>query len=170
MCCIYTKALIQFLIFTLLERLCYAGKSYFEKLKDNRCELESNTRAAHNQVAAGKYGLGIMLDYITENMKEQGKPVDCLYLQTDAIPIVSPVGLVDGCTNEENGKLLYDYILSKEGQEILTKNHLGTVRVDIDDSLNSSNSETVSPIDLDLYRMSRRSDGIVETFDSIFNP
>ena len=91
-------------------------------------------------------------------------------MQTDAIPIVSPVGLVDGCTNEENGKLLYDYILSKEGQEILTKNHLGTVRMDIDDSLNSSNSETVSPIDLDLYRMSRRSDGIVETFDSIFNP
>ena len=37
----------------------------------------------------------------------------------DTIAISSPIALVKGCANPDNGKLLYDFILSEEGQTVL---------------------------------------------------
>ena len=65
-----------------------------------------------------------MLDYVTQNLIDEGSPLGFTYLPSDLVSIFSPIGLVEGCANEDNGKLLYDFILSKEGQEILVENNL----------------------------------------------
>ena len=77
--------------------------------------LESNSTATHLQVAHGTYAVGICMDYIVSNMEEAGEPISFRLPERDTVPIYSPMGLVAGCPNERNGRLLYDYILSKEG-------------------------------------------------------
>lgn len=144
------------------------GEEYFQKLKDNGCELESGTTATHNQVAAGAYKVGIMLDYVTQNLMDEGSPLGFTYIDKDLVSIFSPIGLVEGCANETNGKLLYDFILSKEGQEILVENNLLSVRDDVDQKGASVEEIAKAAMTVDLQSLSDNSDQIIETFDNIF--
>lgn len=144
------------------------GEEYFKKLKANGCELESGTTASHNQVAAGAYKVGIMLDYVTQNLIDEGSPLGFTYLSSDLVSISSPIGLVSGCANEENGKLLYDFILSKEGQEILVENNLLSVRGDVDQKGTDVNAIAKAAMTVDLQSLADHSDQIINTFDKIF--
>ena len=144
------------------------GEEYFKKLRANGCELESGTTATHNQVAASAYKVGIMLDYVSHNLMAQGSPIGFTYLPKDLISIFSPIGLVKGCANEENGKLLYDFILSKEGQEILIANNLLSVRNDIKQEGVDVEGIAKSAMTVDLVSLAENSDKILSTFDNIF--
>ncbi|MBQ7733820.1 MAG: ABC transporter substrate-binding protein [Synergistaceae bacterium] len=144
------------------------GEEYFKKLRANGCELESGTTATHNQVAASAYHVGIMLDYVSHNLMAQGSPIGFTYLKKDLISIFSPIGLVKGSPNNENGKLLYDFILSKEGQEILIANNLLSVRNDIKQEGVDVEGIAKSAMDVDLQSLANNSDKILNTFDNIF--
>lgn len=144
------------------------GEEYFKKLRANGCELESGTTATHNQVAASAYQVGVMLDYVSHNLMAQGSPIGFTYLPKDLISIFSPIGLVKGCANEENGKLLYDFILSKEGQEILIANNLLSVRNDIKQEGVDVEGIAKSAMTVDLESLATNSDKILDTFDNIF--
>ena len=144
------------------------GEEYFKKLRANGCELESGTTATHNQVAASAYQVGIMLDYVSHNLMAQGSPIGFTYLPKDLISIFSPIGLVKGSANQENGKLLYDFILSKEGQEILIANNLLSVRNDIKQEGVDVDAIAKSAMTVDLESLAANSDKILNTFDNIF--
>ena len=144
------------------------GEEYFKKLRANGCELESGTTATHNQVAASAYQVGIMLDYVSHNLMAQGSPIGFTYLKKDLISIFSPIGLVKGSPNNENGKLLYDFILSKEGQEILIANNLLSVRNDIKQEGVDVEDIAKSAMNVDLQALADNSDKILNTFDNIF--
>lgn len=144
------------------------GEEYFKKLKENGCELESGTTATHNQVAASAYKVGIMLDYVTQNLMDEGSPIGFKYIESDLVSIFSPIGLVEGCANEENGKLLYDFILSKEGQEILVENNLLSVRNDVEQKGESVDEIAKAAMEVDLQSLADQSDEIINTFDAIF--
>ncbi len=144
------------------------GEEYFKKLRANGCELESGTTATHNQVAASAYQVGIMLDYVSHNLMAQGSPIGFTYLKKDLISIFSPIGLVKGSPNNENGKLLYDFILSKEGQEILIANNLLSVRNDVDQKGVNVQEIAKSAMQVDLNALAANSNKILATFDNIF--
>jgi iron(III) transport system substrate-binding protein len=144
------------------------GEEFFKKLKANGTELESGTTATHNKVAAGAYKVGIMLDYVTANLVNEGSPIAFKFLDEDLVSITSPVGLVANCANEENGKLLYDFIVSKEGQEILVANNLVSVRSDVEQpgvDIASISEHCMTINDQYLYE---NSNNILDTFDKIF--
>lgn len=61
------------------------------------------------------------MDYVTQTLESQGSPIKFVYPAEDTIAISSPIALVKGCANPDNGKLLYDFILSEEGQTVLMK-------------------------------------------------
>lgn len=144
------------------------GTEFFEKLKANGCELESGTTATHNQVAAGAYKVGVMLDYVSNNLIKEGSPIGFKYVSKDLVSIYSPIGLIEGCANEENGKKLYDFILSKEGQEILVKNNLISVRDDVDQQGVDVDKITGVAMDVSIDKLAGNSEEIISTFDEIF--
>ena len=144
------------------------GEEYFRKLKANGCELESGTTATHNQVAASAYQVGVMLDYVSHNLMAQGSPIGFTYIPKDLISIFSPIGLVKGSPNNENGKLLYDFILSKAGQEILVANNLLSVRNDVEMPGVDVAGIAKSAMTVDLEALAANSDNILARFDAIF--
>ena len=141
------------------------GADYMQKLKDNGCLLESGTTATHNQLAAQAYQVGVCLDYVTANLVAEGSPIAFLYPE-DTVSIASPIGLVKDCNNEENGKLLYDYILSKEGQEILVANNLVSVRGDVEQAVDLS--AIPSMLESDFAKLASDGKDNLETFNKIF--
>ncbi len=142
------------------------GVPYMEKLKANKCYFESGTTATHNQVAAGAYKVGVCLDYVTANLVNEGSPIAFVYPE-DTVSIFSPIGLVKDCKNAENGKLLYDFILSKEGQEILVANNLLSVRSDVEQGADVA---AIAPkaMNSDMFDVVAKQKENAEAFDKIF--
>ena len=104
------------------------GWDFFEKLAAMGTELDSGTSGTHNNVASGGYKVCIAVDYVTQTLEGAGSPIKFVYPAEDTIAISSPIALVKGSANQENGKLLYDFILSKEGQDVLVSNECTPIR------------------------------------------
>ncbi|NMB00733.1 MAG: ABC transporter substrate-binding protein [Firmicutes bacterium] len=143
------------------------GIEYLEKLRANGCYVESGTTATHNQLAAGAYWVGVCLDYVTASLAEQGSTIAFVFPE-DTVSIFSPIGLVKGSANQENGKLLYDYILSKEGQEILVSQNLISVRSDVEQSGVDVAEIAKKALSLDLEAMAAENDENLAAYDKIF--
>jgi len=144
------------------------GPAYFEKLRDNGLQLESGTTATHNVVAAGSYQVGICLDYVSANLINEGSPLAFHYTTEDVCTMTSPVALIGNCANPENGKLLIDFILSKEGQEVLVANNLVTVRDDVAMTIDTSAIAAIN-MTVDFDDLAANTDTYLETFNKIFN-
>ena len=108
------------------------GPAYFEALRDNGVTLGSGTAATHNRVADGSFHVGVCLDYVSAGLIAEGFPMAFRCTDEDVVAITSPVAVIRGCANEENAKLLMDFILSREGQEVLAANNLVSVRDDVE--------------------------------------
>lgn len=108
------------------------GADFFEKLKANGVALESGSTETHNRVADGSFRIGICLDYVSANLNAEGAPIQFHYTEEDIVTMTSPIAMIKGCANEENARLLMDFILSREGQELLVQNNLISVRDDIE--------------------------------------
>lgn len=145
------------------------GFEFFEQLKAHGAELESGTTATHNKIAAGAYKVGLCLDYVSKNLAADGATLAFMYPEENLISITSPIALVEGCANEDNGKLLYDYILSQEGQQILIDNNLNSVRSDMSSGEGMSIPEIeAASLPVDDEEMAENSDTVLEQFDEIF--
>ena len=75
--------------------------------------------------------------------------------------------MISGCANEENARLLIDFILSKDGQEVLVNNNLVSVRDDIEWMLDTSGL-AASCMDVDYSDLAANRDSYAETFAGIF--
>ncbi len=143
------------------------GEAYIQALKNNGCYLESGTTATHTQIAASAYKVGVCLDYVTSNLVNEGSPIAFIY-PTDTVSIFSPIGLVANCANEENGKLLYDFILSAEGQKILVDNGLISVRDDVDQAGSDVAEIASKALASDFSVMVNHGEENISKFDKIF--
>ena len=143
------------------------GPDYFKKLRENGVELESGTTATHNRVADASYQVGICLDYVSANLIAEGSPMAFHYTTEDVITMTSPVGLIKGCANEDNGKLLMDFILSKEGQEVLVANNLVSVRDDVEMQVDTSAIAAIN-MEVDYNDLGENLQKYLDTFNEIF--
>ena len=144
------------------------GPAYFEKLRDNGVELESGTTATHNRVADASYMVGICLDYVSANLIAEGSPMAFHRTTAHGITIPSPIAMIKGCANEENAKLLMDFILSKEGQEVLVANNLVSVRDDVEMQVDTSAIAAIN-MTVDYNDLGANLQNYLDTFNKIFD-
>ena len=141
------------------------GPAFFEKLRDNGVEMESGTTATHNRVADASYQVGICLDYVSANLIAEGSPMAFHYTTEDVITMTSPIAMLKGCANPDNAKLLMDFILSKEGQEVLVANNLVSVRDDVEMQVDTSAIAALN-MKVDYSKLDLKKD--LEDFNKIF--
>lgn len=144
------------------------GEEYFTRLRDNGCMLETSTNGTHVQVAQGNYPIGIGLDYVVETMAESGEPIAGIEPEQDSVSLYSPIGMVEGGPNPRNARLLYDYILSEEGQTILESCHLQGIRDN--EEREGPDIETIlrNNMPVDDWIINEKASEIITAFDQIF--
>jgi len=92
--------------------------AYFEKLNKNVSLYPESGAAPTRAVAKGDAKIGICFSFMPWGLKARGESVD--FIMPDQTPVIAnPVALVKGSKRPENGKRLYDFILSEKGQQIL---------------------------------------------------
>lgn len=144
------------------------GEKFFTALRDNGLELESGTTATHNRVADASYKVGICLDYVSANLIAEGSPMGFRFTDSDVVTMTSPVALIKGGKNIDNGKILIDFILSKEGQEVLVENNLVSVRDDVKMNIDTS-SIAARNMEVDYNDLGENIKNYLDTFNKIFN-
>lgn len=107
------------------------GWKYLQGLKANGIKLVQGSSDAPNKVGAGEYDVCIGVDYIAKDLIRQGSPVGFVYPASGMSLVSSPIAIIKSTKNFEAAKLLYDYILSLEGQRILVKANTTPIRSEI---------------------------------------
>jgi iron(III) transport system substrate-binding protein len=145
------------------------GIEFFNKLKEHGAELESGTTSTHTKVAANAYKVCIAVDYVTQTLEKDGSTIKFVYPDKELIAISSPIALIKGSSNQVNGKLLYDFILSVEGQKILAANDCSPIRKDVIKEGALSLDEIVSrSMKVDDSYIAKHDSEILAEFDKIF--
>lgn len=91
------------------------------------------------------------------------------YTDSDVVTMTSPLGMIANCANPDNAKLLYDFILSKEGQEVLVANNLVSVRDDVDNNGLDTAALAAKNMTVDFNGLAEHGDEYLAKFNEIFN-
>lgn len=106
------------------------GWDFVAKLSRNISQFTRSGRAPQNLVARGEYPLGIGFFDAVYQLRDEGYPIEFVFPS----PIYADpwcAAVVAGAKNPEGAKAFYDYLLTKEAQQILTKYGNYSVRVDV---------------------------------------
>ena len=109
------------------------GKAYLDKLaKQNITNMDSSQRTVLDRVIAGDFPIGLMIfNHHVEISKAKGAPVEWIRMEP-LVSASSQLGLIKGGPNPNAGKLLIDWLLSQEGQEVLASTSYLPARPGVD--------------------------------------
>lgn len=145
------------------------GWEYFEKLKANGMKLENGSSGVVNKAAAGEYKVSIGVDYIARTVMAQGSTIGFMYPENDIPIIESPIAIIKNTKNLEAAKILYDYIISEEGQSVLLEEYTMPINpnMKLENAIDVKLAETrMLPVDNEVLVKDKLS--MLEKFDSIF--
>ena len=84
-----------------------------------------------NKLVQGEYDVVIILEENILKMADKGEPVKVAYPSDGAAINPSPIAIFASSQNPEAAKALTDWWLSKEGQEMVVKGWMHSVRDDV---------------------------------------
>jgi iron(III) transport system substrate-binding protein len=108
------------------------GRAFMEKLAEQRPQVRDGNQLLLNLLSAGEYPLAAAAyEYSIETLKHKGAPVDWIALEP---VIVYPAGIAvtSQAPHPFTGRLFVEFMLSKEGQEVVNKYGRIPVRKDVD--------------------------------------
>ena len=116
----------------------------------------------------------IGVDYITMAKIEKGATLAMAYPK-ETIVLPSPVGIIKGTKNLSAAQKFVDFLLSKEGQQIIANNYTLPVRDDVtlpeNSPLPKPHDAVVNAIKLDFEKMSGAGkEEVIKQFKDIMRP
>ncbi len=109
------------------------GWDYFSRLYENGMRiLESNT-PLNQAIADGELWMGITIDFMTRGKKieDTNALIDYVFPEEGAVLVPSPIAIAKDSKNTAIAKVFVDFILSKEGQKLMSAQGVAPVRLDV---------------------------------------
>lgn len=144
------------------------GIDFFKDLSLNNTEMLSGSIATHTRLSEGDYRIIFSVDYMIDDLKRQGKPVEFIENPNLIIPIYSPAAFIKDSVNRKNAEDFLGYILSKEGQQILAAEHVLPLRDDIELDSDIKKRLDISGLSFDDEKISAEYENAVRDFDDVF--
>jgi iron(III) transport system substrate-binding protein len=106
--------------------------AYFRNLAQQQIQFRKGNTLIAQLIVAGEYPLGFVYGHRVELLKSQGAPMDWVSTMNPIITTGGPLGLAAKAAHPNAGKLLIDFVLSKEGQSQLRDVYRIPSRADLD--------------------------------------
>jgi iron(III) transport system substrate-binding protein len=106
------------------------GWEFFQKLKANGAKMGKGSGQVVDDTASGDLVASLAVDYITNDKIEKGATLALVY-PPEVLAIPSPVAIFKGSPNLEAAKKFVDFLLSRQGQEIIVQEGTLPVRSDV---------------------------------------
>ena len=135
-----------------------AGWSLILQIAGNCATITDRSFDVPNSVTSGRFGVGLVVDFLALSGKYSGLPVDFVYAFPSAITPAS-IGLISGARNPEGGLQFIDFALSREGQSLLFRPEISRLPV-----LEEIFASADRPVDYpDLF-------AVIEKYPSAYDP
>ena len=102
----------------ILVRTSQFGWNFYERLKANNVKVGRGNGGVITDVVSGERAYGLVIDFMSNNAKMEGNPIDFVYPISGSVVVTEPVGIVASTQNADAAKLFVDFVLSGEGQEL----------------------------------------------------
>lgn len=119
-------------------------------------------------LAAGEFSFAIVYPHRVESMKKQGAPIEWVATAKPIVAEMGPVGIASKAPNPNSAKLLVDFILSREGQQLLRAAGRIVPRRDVPPLTAAFEASKLELFPLSATVLRRRND-IAKEFNEIFN-
>ena len=107
------------------------GRTYMKKLSAQRPLFRDSESIITQLMAAGEFPLGLTYLHQVGTMKRKGAPVDWIHTGQPIVTGLKPISLSGKAAHPNAGKLFIDFVLSKEGQELIRSFNRISGRVDV---------------------------------------
>jgi len=97
------------------------GWKYYQSLATNGAEASGGNGDVLKKVAGGEKLYGMIVDFMPIREKAKGAPVEFVFPKEGVSAVTEPVAILKNTKNPDAAKAFVDFILSKEGQELATK-------------------------------------------------
>ena len=150
------------------------GWDYFKEIQKNGGVMSQGSGQVVDDTAMGDLVACIGVDYITMAKIEKGATLAMAYPK-ETIVLPSPVGIIKGTKNLSAAQKFVDFLLSKEGQQIIANNYTLPVRDDVtlpeNSPLPKPHDAVVNAIKLDFEKMSGAGkEEVIKQFKDIMRP
>jgi iron(III) transport system substrate-binding protein len=95
--------------------------AYFRRLAQQQIQFRTGNTLLSQLIVAGEYPLGFVYAHRVELLKSQGAPMEWVSTMNPIATTGGPLALAAKARNPNAGKLLIDFVLSREGQLHLRK-------------------------------------------------
>ncbi len=147
------------------------GWDYFLKLKKLGLVVEKSNGVVLQGILAGKYPIGITLDYMVRLKKAAGENIDMVFPSDGVIAIPSPIAIMKNTPYPEVAKAFVRFMLSEEVQKKLAEWGVIPARIDVQPPKGTPQLSQLPIIKIDWNALASKLEEIRSTFeDKILSP
>lgn len=146
------------------------GWDYIEKLKANGSLMGQGSGQVVDDTASGDLKASLAVDYIAVEKMEKGANLGFMFPREMCV-IPSPVAIIKGTQNLKPAQTFVDFLLTKEGQEIIASTGTLPIREDVPSlkgfNLVPAKEAEKRAMKIDYLRMLKEKEEIIQRFTKI---
>jgi iron(III) transport system substrate-binding protein len=109
----------------------HLGWQWFEKARKSGMKVVRGTGDVTRGLTSGEFAVVKAIDYIMAAEAAKGAPVAFTFPKDGVLTLPSPMAIGAKARNPEAARVFLDFILSREGQQVLVARHFLPVRTDV---------------------------------------
>jgi len=109
------------------------GWDYFARLHENETQILEGNTPLNQAIGAGDLWMGITIDFMVraQQAEDPAVPVDYVFPEEGSVLVPSPIAITKDSQNVAAAKAFVDFVLSKEGQTLMSAEGIAPVRLDV---------------------------------------
>lgn len=108
------------------------GWDWMEGVVANEPAVTEGNGEVQQGIASGQYPVGIIIDYMMRDVKEDGSPVDYVYPEEGSPAIYQPAAIFEDAQDPEAARTFVDFLISEEGQQVAIDQSYVPIRSDME--------------------------------------
>ncbi len=144
------------------------GWEWFEKARKNGVKVVRGTGDVTRGLVSGEFAVIKGIDYIMAGQASEGAPVAFVFPKDGVLSLPSPIAIGRNARNPEGAKAFLDFIISKEGQQVLVDRHFLPVRTDVAPPPGLPSPSEIKALDVDFDWMAEHGSELRERFATIY--
>ncbi len=144
------------------------GWEWFEQARTNGMQLLRATGDVTRGLTSGEFPVIKGIDYVLANQAAEGAPVAFLFPEEGAVTVASPLAIPAAAQNVEAARAFIDFIISREGQEVMVGKFFIPVRTDVDPPAGLPTAAEIVSLDIDYDWLAENDAELRERFSDLF--
>nr|WP_052384083.1 ABC transporter substrate-binding protein [Halomonas xinjiangensis] len=144
------------------------GWDYYEALAENGVTAQGGNGGVLNDVASGNKAYGVIVDFLPIREAAKGAPVKFVFPEEGVSAVTEPVAIMKEAAHPEAARKFVDFVLSREGQELVLSQGYLPGRNDVDSPEGFPPREEIHVLPLDAQSALEQAEAHKQRFAELF--